>query len=158
MLGNGLSFDPIMLKPSEAQWLENQQFTTTQIARLFGIPADMLLAAVEGSSLTYSNLEQKWIEYLRTTLTGYIRKIEDAFTQIVPRGQTVRMNIEAILRVDTKTRYESHGLALQNGWMTRDEVREIENLPPLTAAQKEELKSSTPTKTPITAGVDQEDG
>lgn len=152
MLGNGLKFEPMMLNPADAQWLENQQFTTTQMARLFGMPSSLLLAAVEGTSMTYQNVEQSWIEFIRFTLMGYLRRIEDALTDLVPRGQTVRFNIEALLRTDTLTRYQAHGLALQHQWMTPDEVRNIENLPPLTDAQREQLKSSAPA-TPTLAGA-----
>lgn len=152
MLGNGLKFEPIMLNPADAQWLENQQFTTTQMARLFGTPASLMLAAVEGSAMTYQNVEQDWIAFTRFTLMGYLRKIEDAFSELLPRGQDVRFNIEALLRTDTLTRYQAHGLALGR-WMTEDEVRNIENLPPLTDAQREQLKSSAPTAAPIAAGA-----
>lgn len=151
VMGKGLKFDTVMLNPADAQWLENQQFTTTQMARLFGTPASLMLAAVEGSAMTYSNVEQDWIAFVRFTLMGYLRKIEDAFSDLLVRGQTVRFNIEALLRTDTLTRYQAHGLALGR-WMTEDEVRNIENLPPLTEAQREQMKSSAPA-TPTLAGA-----
>lgn len=152
VMGKGLSFEPIMLNPADAQWLENQQFTTTQIARLFGTPASLMLAAVEGSAMTYSNVEQDWIAFVRFTLMGYLRKIEIALGELVPRGQAVRFNIEALLRTDTKTRYEGHSIALGR-WMTVPEVRAIENLPPLTAAELEDLKATAPVPTPSGAGA-----
>lgn len=152
VMGKGLAFEPIMLNPADAQWIENQQFTTTQIARLFGTPASLMLAAVEGSAMTYSNVEQDWIAFVRFTLMGYLRKIEIALGELVPRGQAVRFNIEALLRTDTKTRYEGHSIALGR-WMTVPEVRAIENLPPLTAAELAELKATAPAPTPSDAGA-----
>lgn len=56
VLGKGTTYTPIMLKPADAQWLESRQFTTTQLARLFGVPASLMLAAVEGGSMTYANI------------------------------------------------------------------------------------------------------
>ncbi len=61
VLGNGLEYKPILLSPRDAQFLESQQFTVTQVARLMGVPASLMLAAVEGNSQTYANVEQDWM-------------------------------------------------------------------------------------------------
>lgn len=142
VLGKGLAYDPILLPPKDAQWIESRQFTVTEVARLFGIPSTLLLAAVEGGSKTYQNVEQEWIAFNRFTLMGYLGKIERALTALVPWGQTVRFNLEALQRPDTLTRYQGHAIALGR-WMTVDEVRRIEGLPALTTADRAEL-SATP--------------
>lgn len=142
VLGKGVDYKPIMLKPSDAQWLESQQFNTTQVARLFGVPASLMLAAVEGNAQTYANVEQDWIAFTRFTLMGYLRKIEAGLTELVPHGQQVRFNVEALLRTDTKTRYESHAIALGR-WATADEIRDIEGMAPLTTGQRAELAETT---------------
>lgn len=142
VLGQGLDYAPLLLKPADVQFLESQQFTTTQIARLLGIPASLLLAAVEGNSQTYSNVEQDWIAYVRFSLMNVLREIEEALTSVIPRGQTARFNIDALLRSDTKTRYEGHNLALSGGWKTVDEIRSIENLPALTDDQRAEIAAN----------------
>ena len=149
VLGSGLNYLPLLLKPSDVQFLETQQFTTTQIARLMGVPASVFLAAVEGGSQTYSNVEQDWIGYVRFSLMNVLRKIEEAFTEITPRGQTARFSIDVLLRTDTKTRYESHKSALDAGWLTDDEVRAVEGRPPLTDAQRAQIaaRKSTPSAT-----------
>src|SRR5699024_7486663 len=121
-------YSPILLNPADAQFLENQQFTVTQIARLFGIPASLMLAVVEGGSQSYANVEQDWIAYIRFSLMSYLREIEEAFTKLLPNGQTARFNIETLLRADTKTRYEAHEIAIRAGFMKPEEVREIEGL------------------------------
>lgn len=115
ILGGGLTYTPMMLKPADAQWLEVQQFGVTGIARLFGIPASLMLAAVEGTSMTYTNVEQAWIEFVRFTLMTYLREIEEAFTACLPTGQTARFNVEGLLRTDTKTRLEAHQIAINAG-------------------------------------------
>jgi len=142
VLGQGLDYSPLLLKPADVQFLESQQFTTTQIARLLGIPSSLLLAAVEGNSQTYSNVEQDWIAYVRFSLMNALREIEEAFTTLLPRGQTARFTIEALLRSDTKTRYEGHNLALTGGWKTVDEIRAIENLPVLTDEQRDQIAAA----------------
>ena len=82
--------------------------------------------------MTYNNIETAAIDMLRDTLMGYISPIEDQLTALLPRGQSARFNLDAVLRPDTKTRYEAHALAIQTGFLTVDEVRDIEGLPPLT--------------------------
>lgn len=131
VLGNGLSYQPIFLSPSDAQFIESQQFTTTQIARLFGVPASLMLATVEGNSQSYSNVEQDWIAFTRFGLMEDLGEIEDALTDVLPRGQRAKFNLEGLLRTDTLTRYQSYQIALAAGFLTIDEVRSIENLPAL---------------------------
>lgn len=131
VLGNGLTYSPIALSPNDAQFIETQNFTVTQIARLFGVPASLMLAGVDGTSMTYTNVEQDWIAYVRFSLMTYLVEIEDAFSSLLPRGQRAKFNLEGLLRTDTKTRYEAHAIALASGFMTVDEVRALENLPPL---------------------------
>jgi HK97 family phage portal protein len=129
VLGNGLDYKPFYLSARDLQFIENQQFSTIQLARLFGVPASLMLAAVEGNSQTYSNVEQEWLAYYRFTLSKYVREIESAFSSLLPGSAVARFNYEALLRPDTKTRYEAHKLALDAGFMDIDEVREIEKLP-----------------------------
>ncbi|PII81568.1 phage portal protein [Leucobacter sp. OAMLP11] len=131
VMGSGLRYQPLMLKPSDVQFLETQQFTTTQVARLLGTPASLLLAAVEGNSQTYSNVEQDWIGYVRFSLMKPLREIEEALSELLPAGQRARFNVDALLRTDTKTRYEAHNLALAGRWKTRSEVRADEGLMPI---------------------------
>lgn len=131
VLGNGLSYSPIFLTPKDVQFLESQQFSVTQIARMFGIPAGLLLAAVEGNSQTYTNVVDGWLEYIKFTLTNYLVEIEEALTDLLPGAQRAVFNIEAFLRTDTKGRYESYGTAIDKGFMTVNEVRRIEGLPDL---------------------------
>ncbi|MCD5345056.1 phage portal protein [Agromyces sp. S2-1-8] len=141
VLGAGLDYKPVYLSPADAQFLESQQFTVTQIARLFGVPASLMLAAVEGNSQTYANVEQDWLGYVRFSLMAYLVEIEDAFSQILPRGTEARFNVEALLRADTTTRYTAHKIAREAGFLTVNEIRAIENLEPLDGG--DEL---TPTK------------
>lgn len=138
VLGHGLKYQPLLLKPSDVQFLETQQFTTTQIARLLGTPASLLLAAVEGNSQTYSNIEQDWIGYLRFSLMKPLREIEEALSELLPRSNRARFNTDALLRTDTKTRYEAHNLALDGGWKTKSEIRQLEGLTPMPGIDDQE--------------------
>lgn len=138
VLGSGLSYRKLLFTPAEIQYLESQRDAVTKIARMFGIPAKMLLAAVDGSSDTYSNVEKENQQFARLTLMAYIGEIEDALTALTPRGQQVRFNLDGLLRSDTKTRYEAHQIGINAGFLTIDEVRAIEGLQPI---QKETVKN-----------------
>lgn len=138
VLGQGLDFVPFLLKPADAQWLENQRFTVTQVARMFGIPATYLLAAIDGTAMTYQNMEQVDIALVRYTLMAYLREIEEAFTAIIARGQTARFKVDALLRTDTKTRMETYEIGLRAGIYDLAWVQRTEGLPmtPAPAAQE----------------------
>lgn len=127
VLGSGLKYAPIMLKPADAQWLEAQAFGVLDVARLFGMPGDYLLAAVEGSSLTYANLEMIDAQYLRTTLFPvYLRKIEAALSSVLPHGQAARFDTSELLRPDAKTRAEIDRTYVEIGVVGPDEIRRRE--------------------------------
>ncbi|MGV9183737.1 phage portal protein [Arcanobacterium canis] len=131
VLGSGLSFKPILLSPSELQFLENQQADTIAVARMFGIPARLMLASPDGGTQTYANLEQDELTFLRYTVMAYIREIEEAFDKLTPRGNTCRFNLEGLLRTDTSTRYAAYKTAIEAGFLTVSEVRASEGLEPL---------------------------
>lgn len=129
VLGHGMTYEAVMLKPIDAQWLESQQFSVTDIARIFGIPASYMLAEVNGSSLTYSNLEQVDTQFVRTTLLAYLVELEDALTDLLPRGQEVRFRTDSLLRADSKTRAEIHKTYLDAGVLSPATVARLEGLP-----------------------------
>lgn len=131
------------MKPADLQFLETQKFDTTQIARLLGIPASIMLAAVDGSNLTYSNIEQSWIEFADYTLAAYTGEIEELFDRLLPRGRYARFDWDSSRRADMSDRYAAYKSALDAQWITTNEVRAREGLPPLVAApepQKEAIE------------------
>lgn len=129
VLGNGLNFQAMYLNPRDAMFIESQAWNVQQIGRLFGIPANMLMASVDGNSMTYTNMEQEQMAFVRYTLSQYIVEIESALSFLASRNTEVKVNVDSLLRSDTLTRYQAHQIALQAGWMTIDEVRQIEDLP-----------------------------
>lgn len=105
VMGRGLKYDPIMLRPEEAQWLEAQNFGILDVARIFGVPPEYLAAAVDGSAMTYSNLVMIDTQFLRTTLFPvYLRKIQNAVSQALPRGQRAEFRTDELLKPDQSTR------------------------------------------------------
>lgn len=131
VLGKGLKYARTILTPAELQFNESRTADVATIARMFGIPAKMLLASLEGGSDTYSNAETENQQFIRQTLMGYLSEIEDALTFLTARGQHVRFNVDGLLRSDTNSRYAAHEIGLRAGFITINEVREIEGLQPL---------------------------
>ena len=132
VLGQGTQYRPLMLRPDEVQWVETQQLNVIAIARLFGIPPRLILASPDGTTETYANQQQEELSFVRWTVMAYLREIESAISWLLPRGNTARFNLDAVLRPDTKSRYEAHQIAIQSGFLTVDEVRSIEGLDPIT--------------------------
>ena len=138
VLGSKLKYVPLDMKPADLQFLETQKFDTTQIARLLGIPASIMLAAVDGSNLTYSNIEQSWIEFADYTLAAYTGEIEELFNRLLPRGRTAAFDWDSSRRADMSDRYAAYASALGAGWMDVNEIRAREALPPKIAAPQPE--------------------
>lgn len=141
VLGKGLKFQALEISPKDAQFIESQQFSVVQVARLFGVPSSLMLATLDGNSQTYSNVEQDWIGYVRFTLMGYVKKIEESLTELVPYGQKVKFNLDGLLRSDTKTRYASYEIGISNRFLTVNEARALEGMEPLTEAQIAEFRT-----------------
>ena len=132
VLGKGLSYEPVVLSPSDAQFIESQSFAVTDIARMFGIPAVHMLAALESTSLTYMNVVDADTHFVRYTLMAYFAELETAFTQIAPGGASVTFDLGSLLRPDVKTRTDVDLSLLAAGVLTIAEVRDRQGLPPTT--------------------------
>jgi phage portal protein BeeE len=89
-----------------------------------------------GSNNTYANVESQSIDYVQDALLPWARRAEAAFDAVLPWGTTLRINLDGLRRADTKTRYDAYAVGLSNGFLLIDEVRDKENLPPLTDLQK----------------------
>lgn len=140
VIGNGLTYTPIYLSPRDAQFIESQAFTKTEVATLFGVPATYMLAD-GGNSMTYTNSIQVDIAFVRYTLTQYLTEIEQALSDLLPRGQEARFIVEGLLRADAKTRYEGYAIAPH---LTINEIRAIEGLPPVDGGNELAKSSSAP--------------
>jgi HK97 family phage portal protein len=130
VLSGDVEFQSITISPNESQFVETQKFTVAQIARLFGIPPEMI-GGEAGGSLTYANVEQRALDFVTFSLGPWVARIEAALTALLPRNQFVKLNTGALLRADLKTRYEAHAIGIGSGFLTVDEARALEDRPPL---------------------------
>jgi HK97 family phage portal protein len=136
VLNESTKFQQLSDNAKDAQLLETRAFSLTEIANMIGLPAYYLGAP--NSSRTYSNVSEENLQLVRWSLMPWIQRIEQKMTEYLPRGQFAKMNVDALLRPDTKSRYEAHKIALDAGFLTLDEVRELENREPLDETMSEE--------------------
>jgi HK97 family phage portal protein len=118
----------------DSQFVEQRRLAAQEIARVFRIPPHML-GAPSADSMTYSNVEQESIEFVRYSLTPWLRRIELALSNdsdLASQRQYVKFETDGLLRADANTRSEVYARALDpvKGWMSREEVRCLEDLPP----------------------------
>ena len=131
VLGAGLRVELARINGDETQMLQTITAMDSAICRVFGIPSEMQGIAASGQSVTYANRDQRLTDLLVTGLNADLVVIQETLTEHVPRGQVVRFNTGALLRSDLTTRYASYAIALDRGFLTIDEVREMEDRPPL---------------------------
>lgn len=131
VMGKGWTYQPLQMAPEESQFLETQRFSEAQCARMFGPAMAETLGYETGGSMTYANVVDRRSDLLTLTLNRWLRRLERVLTQLVPERQYVRINRDAFLQSTTLARYEAHASALGNGWRSVNEIRDIEELPPV---------------------------
>lgn len=134
VIDQGLDFETIGFPPEDAQFLQTRQFQVSEIARIFRIPPHML-ADVDRSTSWGSGIEQQEQGYVNHTLRPWSVRIEQQLHKDLLLGRERRSYIiehlyEALLRGDIQARSEAYTKAITNGWLSRNEVREKENMNP----------------------------
>ncbi len=130
VLEEGMAYKPISISPEQAQFLQTRKFQIDEIARIFRVPPHMV-GDLEKSS--FSNIEQQSLEFVKYTLAPWIARWEQAIyrallSQAEKERFFVRFNVEGLLRGDYQSRMTGYSIARQNGWMSTNDIRELENL------------------------------
>lgn len=125
----------VRINPQDAQLLESRYFGIEEICRAFGVPPQLIYHTDKASSWA-SSLENMNLGFLMYSLRPVLVKIEQAIvkkllTTTERQQYKPRWSVEGLLRADSQGRSQFYTSALQNGWMTRNEVRELEDMPPL---------------------------
>lgn len=136
LLDNGTKWQSISINPEDAQMLESRGFSVEEICRFFGVPPFMV-GHTDKSTSWGTGMEQQMRMFYTLALRRRLERIEQALAKqlLTPKdraeGVTLEFNVEGLLRGDSKTRAEFYASGLQNGWRTINEVRALENLPPV---------------------------
>ena len=130
VLEEGLKYTPIAISPEQAQFLETRKFQINEIARIFRVPPHMV-GDLEKSS--FSNIEQQSLEFVKYTLDPWVIRWEQSITRALLSHEEksryfVKFNLEGLLRGDYQSRMNGYAIGRQNGWMSANDIRELENL------------------------------
>ena len=130
VLEEGMKYTPISISPNEAQFLETRKFQINEIARIFRVPPHMV-GDLEKSS--FSNIEQQSLEFVKYTLDPWVIRWEQALyrsllTEEEKKELFFKFNVEGLLRGDYASRMNGYATARQNGWMSANDIRELEDL------------------------------
>lgn len=127
VMGSGLNWEQIQVAPDDSQFIELQQFCNEEAARFWRVPPAMIYAATSGQNVTYANVTQADLAYLKHSLEPHLVRVEKALTALLPRPQFARFNRNAFLRSDPITRSEVQDRRLRNKTTSVNEVRAQED-------------------------------
>ncbi|MDY2990603.1 MAG: phage portal protein [Hornefia butyriciproducens] len=133
VLEEGMKYQQIGIPPEEAQFLETRKFQISEIARLYRVPLH-LIGDLEHS--TFSNIEQQSLEFVKYTLEPWVVRWEQTMTKslLLPAEKQdyfIKLNVDGLLRGDYQSRMNGYATARQNGWMSANDIREMEDLNPI---------------------------
>ncbi len=135
ILEEGMTFTPLSIPNNEAQFLETRKFQVEEICRIFRVPPH-LVGDLEHA--TFSNIEHMSIDFAVHTIRPWLVRIEQAMNRALFSDQEkgkfyVQFNIDGLMRGDYKSRMEGYAIARQNGWMSANDIRQLENQNPIPA-------------------------
>ena len=141
VLEEGMKYTPIGISPEQAQFLETRKFQINEIARIFRVPPHMV-GDLEKSS--FSNIEQQSLEFVKYTLDPWVIRWEQSIQRslLSPDEKSryfVKFNLEGLLRGDYQSRMNGYAIGRQNGWMSANDIRELENLDRIPAEEGGDL-------------------
>jgi HK97 family phage portal protein len=135
ILEEGMKWTQMGVPPEAAQYLETRKFQIAEIARMFNLPPHLLR---DLERATFSNIEQQAIEFVTYTMRPHYVRWEQSLNKklLLPRerGRFFAQHvIEGLLRGDIKTRYEAYAVGRTNGWLSANDIRELEDMNPIEA-------------------------
>ncbi len=141
VLEEGMKYTPIGISPEQAQFLETRKFQINEIARIFRVPPHMV-GDLEKSS--FSNIEQQSLEFVKYTLDPWVVRWEQSIMRSLlsdseKKEYFVKFNLEGLLRGDYVSRMNGYAIGRQNGWMSANDIRELENLDRIPAEEGGDL-------------------
>lgn len=134
VLSGGAKLSKVSIAPDEAQFLETRAFQVPDIARIFGVPPH-LIADASNSTSWGSGLAEQNLAFGQFSLRPWIDRIEEAHGRLLAShglpDAFVRLNLDALLRASLKDRYEAYAIGIENAFLTVNEARRTEDLPPI---------------------------
>ena len=129
-IGSGVNPKQLQVDPANTQWIDIMRFEVENAARFWGVPPSMIYGSVSGQNVTYANVSQADLAFLKTSVEAWIIDLEDAWSALLPQPRFVKFNTDAVLRMDTEARFRVHEVALRTQLASVNELRAYENRPP----------------------------
>ena len=141
ILEESMKYTPISIPNNEAQFLETRKFQIEEIARLYRVPLHMI---GDLEHATFSNIEQQSLEFVKYTLDPWLVRWEQGMQKALlsdsEKGRYfIKFNVEGLLRGDYQSRMNGYAIGRQNGWMSANDIRELENLDRIPAEEGGDL-------------------
>ena len=155
VLEEGMKYTPISISPEQAQFLETRKFQIDEIARIFRVPPHMI-GDLEKSS--FNNIEQQSLEFVKYTLDPWVSRWEQAMSRALLRPDEKKVyffkfNVDGLLRGDYQSRMSGYATARQNGWMSANDIRELEQMDRIPAEEGGDLYLVNGNMIPITGTI-----
>lgn len=131
VLTGGASWKPLSVSPEEAQFLETRRYTAAEIANLYGVPVEFVGDGVKGAAGYVTGVSMRFRMWYLSGLMPRITRIETALSSLLPRPAYVRFNRNALLQMDPSERIAYYQAAQMGEWMSRNEIRALEEMNPL---------------------------
>lgn len=133
VLEEGVTYESISIPPNDAQFLDTRKFQLNEIARIFRVPPHMI-ADLERA--TFSNVEHLSLEFVKFSLNPWVIRWEQSLSKALmtpnERGKFfVKFNVDGLMRGDYQSRMEGYATGRQNGWLSANDIREMEDLNPI---------------------------
>ena len=130
ILEEGMKYTPISIPNNEAQFLETRKFQIEEIARLYRVPLHMI---GDLDHATFNNIEHLSLEFVKYTLDPWLIRWEQSLMKALlsdsEKGKYfIKFNVEGLLRGDYASRMSGYATARQNGWMSANDIRELEDM------------------------------
>lgn len=137
VLSGGAKYVQTTMENDRAQFIDSRRMAVEDVARAFNIPPHLL--GLPGTN-TYSSVEQNNIAFVTHTVRPIIQKLESAFTPLMasePGGATafIKFTLDGLLRGDANSRFTAYSTGLQAGYLTINDIRRLEDLPPVTGGE-----------------------
>jgi HK97 family phage portal protein len=142
LLVTGADWEYHMIQAQNAgtEFIDGRKLTDAAVCRFFDTPGDLVDVGAQGSSITYANITQRLLEYLILRLGPAVIRREKELTKLLPTPRYVKLNTDALLRMDPETRQKVLASRIESRLLANSEARALDNNPPLTEAQIAEFE------------------
>lgn len=131
VMEGGAKWEATTLNPSDAQFIETQKFSRSEIASIYGVPPHMI-GDTEKSTSWGSGIAEQGIGFVTYSLRPWLNRLERVTARLIAEpAYRLRWNVDGLMEGDTKARYDAYSVGKQWGWLSTNDIRRREDLPPV---------------------------